>query len=277
MPETGLMRSAPHERLSLPQVTLCAVSSSNVSATISALEASLAQVSFGDAILFTHGDPRADHPEMDPGIRVVPIDRLDSSAAYSMFVLARVVDHIRTDHCLIVQWDGHVIDAARWRPEFLEYDYIGARWPQFDDGRDVGNGGFSLRSRRLMEACRAPEFETHHPEDIAICRTNRAALERQGMRFASGELADEFAAERAGSPASSFGYHGVFLMPRILGADGFWQIYRTLDERSSMRRDYPVLVRGLRDGADRRARTLRMLADLAADGMSRFIRRLEAK
>ena len=265
MPEPGLMRPAPQERLSLPQVTLCAVSSSNIPATIEALEASLAQISFGDAILFTHLDPRADHPDMHPGVRVVRIDRLGSSTAYSEFVLTGIVDHIRTGHCLIVQWDGHVIDAARWRAEFLEYDYIGARWPQFDDGRDVGNGGFSLRSRRLMEACRAPEFQPHHPEDLAICRTNGAWLEGQGMRFAPSWLADRFSAERAGDPEASFGYHGVFLMPRVLGADRFWRAYRTLDDRASLWRDFAKIVKALQGGPNSVLRSVRMTAKRLAD------------
>ena len=38
-------------------------------------------------------------------------------------------------------------------------DYIGAPWPHFRDGHNVGNGGFSLRSRRLLEACRELPFD----------------------------------------------------------------------------------------------------------------------
>lgn len=265
MSEPGLTHPAPRERLPLPQVTLCAISSSNVAATIQALEASLAQASFADAILFTDIDPRANHPDMHPDIRVVRIDRLESSAAYSRFVLTGMIEHIRASHCMIVQWDGHVIDAGRWRTEFLEYDYIGARWPQFDDGWNVGNGGFSLRSRRLMEACRVPEFDAHHPEDIAICRTNRPLLEGMGMLFAPAALADRFSAERAGDPGSSFGYHGVFLMPRVLGADEFWRIYRTLDERSSIGRDFMDIVKALQGGPNSALRSLRMTANRLTD------------
>ena len=270
-PSTGLMPPAPRNRLSLPQVTLCAVSSANVPATIRALETSLAHIAFADAILFTHADQPKDHLNRSAEIRLVEIERLNTSAAYSEFLLAQVADHVRTSHCLIVQWDGHVIDAARWRPEFLEYDYIGARWPQFADGRDVGNGGFSLRSRRLMAACQSPKFERHHPEDLAICHTNRALLDDQGMRFAPGALADAFAAERAGDPSSSFGYHGVFLMPRVLGAEAFWKVYRTLDERSSLRRDFGDLIRAMQGGPNSILRSLRMLGNHVADWVCRLI------
>lgn len=36
--------------------------------------------------------------------------------------------------------------------EFLEYDYIGAPWPKYQDDNNnhVGNGGFSLRSKKIM-------------------------------------------------------------------------------------------------------------------------------
>lgn len=64
-------------KLSLPQVTLCAASSVNVGATLRALEASLKQVDFASAKLFTDLPVQSDHP----AIIVVPIARLTSSEA----------------------------------------------------------------------------------------------------------------------------------------------------------------------------------------------------
>ena len=263
MAKDGLMPPPPHERLQLPSVTLCAVSSTNLTATVEAMRTSMQYVDFAEAVLCTH----AIDTTLDVGdaIQIVPIERLTSAKAYSHFMLTQLVDHIATDHCLVAQWDGHVIDPARWRAEFLDYDYIGASWPQFDDRHEVGNGGFSLRSRRLMEACRQDRFQAHHPEDVAICRTNRAVLEQQGMRFAPVELADAFAAERAGDPADSFGYHGVFLMPRVLGVERFWQIYCALDERSSLRPDFWQLLGAAKGGSRGTARALRMLFERICD------------
>lgn len=244
-----MISPAPSQRLELKDVTVCAAASTNVEATIRALEASIAQVRFARALLFTDIDPAQAGIAYSPDIAVVRIDPIRSSREYSEFLLQRLPDHIETDHCLIVQWDGHVIDAARWCDEFLDYDYIGASWPQFDDGHDVGNGGFSLRSLRLMRACRDPDFETHHPEDVAIARTNRNWLEGQGMRFAPSHLADLFAAERAGDPDVAFGYHGVFLMPSVLGAERFWRIYRSLDDRATVRHDFGRLLREVMAGS----------------------------
>lgn len=245
----------PASRLSLPQITLCAVSSVNVAATIRALETTLAQVDVAACKLFTDSLACPDHP----GITVVPIARITSSEAYSDFLLTRLVDHVETSHCLVIQWDGHVVDASRWRPDFLDYDYIGASWPQFSDGHDVGNGGFSLRSRRLMAACRNPGFKARHPEDIAIGRDNRVWLESRGMRFAPRELADMFSAERAGDISTSFGYHGAWLMPRAIGVEAFWNVYRDLDDRGTIRHDFAAILKQIGRGQGGLKRAARLI------------------
>ena len=53
---------------------------------------------------------------------------------------------------LLIQWDGYVVNPEAWDPAFLGCDYLGAKWYWHDDGMRVGNGGFSLRSRRLLDA-----------------------------------------------------------------------------------------------------------------------------
>lgn len=249
------------KRLELPQVTLIAVTSVNISATISALNESMARIGFGSAKLLTDRAP-AQLPE---GIEWVPIARLASAQGYSDFILDHLADHVATPHCLLVQWDGHVIDAGRWIPEFLDHDYVGASWPQFSDGHDVGNGGFSLRSRALLEACRATGFRPSHPEDLAIGRHNRNWLEAQGLRFAPRALADTFAAERAGNPSTSFGYHGVWQMPGILGRQKFWQIYLSLDERGSIRHDFYSLLRQVARGKGGAKRALHFIRNRIDD------------
>lgn len=250
--------SAP---LGLDQVTLCAVSSVNVPATVAAMKACMAEARFARCILFTDCSTLP----LEPGIDVVPIAPLRSSGAYSEFVLLSLADFISTSHCLLVQWDGYVLDAGKWRPEFLDYDYIGASWPQFTDGHDVGNGGFSLRSKRLMSLCRDRAMQISHPEDLAICRRNRTWLEARGMRFAPRHLADRFSAERASDPAATFGYHGVWHMPRLLGHDAFWDLYCSLDDRGTFKPDLYALVRSVARGPDGLARASRMVFDCVLD------------
>ncbi len=231
--------------LKLPTVTLCAAASVNVRATLAALSASLDQAAFADCLFFTDRDVSP----IDARIRVIPIERLGSSKAYSEFMLRGLVSHIDTPHCLVVQWDGFIIDAAQWDPAFLQYDYLGASWPQFGDGHDVGNGGFSLRSARLLAACLDPRFRGNHPEDVAICRINRPLLEQEyGIRFADRPTADRFAFERTVSADPTFGFHGIFNMIPALGKERFWEIYRSLDDRRTAATDYWLLMRQLGTG-----------------------------
>lgn len=257
--------SAITRRLHLPNVTLCAATSVNVAATIASLEASLAQVEFADCLLFTDADVRP----TDTAIKVVPIPRISSAKDYSQFLLRQLAHHIASTHCLVAQWDGHIMNPASWDPDFLKFDYIGASWPQFDDGLDVGNGGFSLRSRRLLEICARPDFVPVHPEDVSIGRINRRKLEALGIKFAPKEIADRFATERAGDTFKAFGFHGVWLMPKLLGPERFWRIYCSLDDRNTIRHDLADLLADLSRGPKGKRRAMKMFFDRVADAIKK--------
>ncbi|KMZ11835.1 hypothetical protein BHUM_03120 [Candidatus Burkholderia humilis] len=62
---------------------------------------------------------------------------------------------------------------------FREYDYIGARWLNGKESADVGNGGFSPRSGRLLEALADNRFEVdaNAYEDALIGDAWRPVLE----------------------------------------------------------------------------------------------------
>lgn len=255
-----------HSRIDLPQVTLCAATSINLKATIQALEASLRGARFASCLLFTDRIVQLDNPE----IELINIPSLLSVEDYSKFVLSKLADYIQTSHCLISQWDGHLLDPLQWDPVFLDYDYVGASWPQFDDGHDVGNGGFSLRSRRLLVGCQSLSLNPAEAEDIAIGRTHRAMLEQSGMRFAPREVADRFSAERAGDPMHCFGFHGAWHMPRVVGGDSFWEIYRSLDDRSTIWHDFGSLLRQVIRVTGGSRRALQMILDRLADALKTF-------
>ncbi|BEV01856.1 DUF5672 family protein [Novosphingobium olei] len=247
--------------MKLADVTLCAAASVNVEATVAAIVRTLQQVACARAVLFT--DAEISLPD---GIERIAIGPLRSAASYSRFVVRDLADWIDTSHCMIVQWDGFVLNPAAWDPRFLECDYIGAPWPQFGDGHDVGNGGFSIRSRRLMLACRDPDFvDAGEAEDVAIARTNRAMLEqRHGITFADRSLASHFSHERTGQGQATFGFHGVFNLPGAVGIDGFWDIYRSLDHKGTIRVDFWPLLRKVAQGPAGFRRAARMIADRLA-------------
>jgi hypothetical protein len=145
------------------------------------------------------------------GIDCEVVPAITSREAYSRFVMKELAGHVGTDFVLLVQWDGFVVNAGAWSDDFLDYDYIGAKWVFYDDGHTVGNGGFSLRSRRLLEALRDPHIVPDEAEDVAICRTYRTHLEQaHGIRFAPEAVADRFAFEASYWTTPPFGFHGLF-------------------------------------------------------------------
>jgi len=231
----------PVEALKLPDVTLCAVSSVALPQTVRALTLSREQADFAETFLFTD-----DEGSVPASIDVRAIPCLQSIADYTAFMLTDLGRHIHTSHVLIVQWDGYVLDYRGWTPAFLDYDYVGAPWPQFSDGHEVGNGGFSLRSRRLLEACaeisdgRTPD----KAEDVLICRDYRPLLESDyGLRFAPRSLAERFSFERTARRGDEFGFHGIFNMPEVMGDDAFRAFYTGLPDGLLSRRSRAEIVR----------------------------------
>lgn len=218
--------AAPRSRPQLPEVTLVAITSVAVRATIDALVASMKQAEFGDVLLLTDQPPP---PDMDRSINWKCIDRLGSRMDYSQFMLRQLGEHITTSHALCIQWDGFALNGQAWDPRFLDYDYIGAVWPQFSDGHNVGNGGFSLRSSRLLKACRDLPFDQSEVEDILIGRCCRAMLEQRGIRFAPASLASQFAYERAAPTGCEFGFHGAYNLVRYLPRKQAWRLFASLE------------------------------------------------
>ena len=240
--------------LALPDVTLIAVTSVAVPQTIRAMSISLAHAQFGAAGFFSDRPLPADASDDIAWIEIKPIR---SRLSYSKFMLRDLRNHIATSHVLCVQWDGYVLHGGGWHPEFLDYDYIGAPWPHFADGHSVGNGGFSLRSRRLLDACYALRIE-ETPEDVAICRIHRTTLERDfAIRFAPESLARRFAFERYAPTGCEFGFHGAFNLAQLTDADTFGLLIDELEPGILNRREHRELLRAaLRRGRLTLARTL---------------------
>lgn len=167
--------------------------------------------------------------EADVGVPVVthlipPIDAETFAERIGVLCFDTIPSAVDTDFALYVQSDGFALNKKAWTDEFLEYDYIGAPWPfHLDDLGSVGNGGFSLRSRKLHDALvdmRAPVAMLNSAfEDTLICRTFRRALEENyGIKFAPVDLATRFSIEVPDYNyatykwiGKSFGFHGKYI------------------------------------------------------------------
>lgn len=193
-------------------ITLVAVDCDYPQLAADALARSAALLPVARVLLLTDVDIKRD------GIEVVPIASIRSRAEYSQFMVKALGAYIATDYALVVQWDSFVIDGDAWADEFWNYDYIGAKWPHERGDFRVGNGSFSLRSKRLLDALTNPEIalKQDENEDIAICVRHRQLLEtRYGIAFADERVADRFAFAVARPVGRTLGFCGVF---------NFWQV-----------------------------------------------------
>ena len=199
----------------LNTVTLSCVDTVNHALALRALERSQRDLRFARALFLSDRIP--DGTPVPAGIEWERIAPLQSRDDYSRFVLKSLLRHVETQHVLLIQWDGYVVNPDAFDPAFLECDYIGATWFWFHDGMRVGNGGFSLRSRKLLEALRDERIQLAEAEDITIGRAFRPLLERDyGIRYASEALADRFAFEAAYPTGMPFGFHGLYNFCRVV-------------------------------------------------------------
>lgn len=195
------------KKLSLPNMTLVAMTSVFVRETIKAMEYSMRGIDFGDAVLITHKKPR----HLPKNITYKHIDILDNIDRFNYETVYHMGDYIDTEFALLVHYDGFVVNPDMWRDEFLEYDYIGSPWPLPQEGdtttyRDIyGNlcrvgNSVSIRSKRLMDFPAKADIpwvgeKGYYNEDGFICCKIRHLLEAEGMRIAPLEVAKYFGHE----------------------------------------------------------------------------------
>jgi hypothetical protein len=199
--------------LELPTVTLCCVDTKNHALAVRSIARSCRNIRFARAVLFTDALPAS--VELPRGVEMQSIDSLHSRHDYSRFIIKKLFEYVTTDHVLVTQWDGYATNPEVWDPAFLDCDYIGAPWTSELNDRNVGNGGFSLRSRRLLKALQDPHIDIVLNEDQEICGRSRELLEREyRIRFGASALARRFSFEMDRSYVAkvgpTFGFHGLF-------------------------------------------------------------------
>lgn len=157
----------------------------------------------------------------DDSLEIVQIQDLigkKSGYSYSYFCLKELPKYINTEFCLVVQHDGFIINPDVWTEEFMYYDYVGAPWPDNYVNR-VGNGGFSLRSKKFLDACIEifKDVEINEHEDLLACVHYYDKMKEFGVKFAPPDLAAKFSLEHwteyhlnNNKTFPTFGFHGTF-------------------------------------------------------------------
>lgn len=176
--------------IKLPQVTLIALGTKNIEGMYNALEQSQKGIEWGAVKLIT-------------AIQCNTIDEWNHA------IIFRLREFVDTNYCMLVHPDGFVVNPESWRPEFLDYDYIGAPWPMPTDNYSyrtpdgeivrVGNS-VSIRSKRILNMPYEMEFAWrtyfgNTNEDGFLTCHNRRLLQQFGCRFAPIEVAKYFSRE----------------------------------------------------------------------------------
>lgn len=176
--------------LKLPNVTLIAVTSRDIEGHYNALEQSSKYIEWGAVKLITE----------------MKFNNIDDWNKAIVFELRRFVE---TDFCMLVHADGFVVNPDSWKPEFLNYDYIGAPWPlptddysyRTPDGEIVRVGNsVSIRSKKILNLPFNLEFAWRSyfgntNEDGFLTCHNRRLLQHFGCKFAPIEVAKYFSRE----------------------------------------------------------------------------------
>lgn len=190
---------------------LVAISTNKVKETVKALKYSAKELEFNKIIFFTN-EPNFDDFEC------IKIPSLKDVIQYNNIVLG-LNKYIDSEHALIIQHDGHIVNPNMWSNEFLKYDYIGAPWPDDVEWNKrwnnyppemsktiiknlsinrIGNGGFSLRSKKFLEYADSFEkdFLKHGvPEDIFLNVLNFELSIDKTIKYPNVETAMKFSYE----------------------------------------------------------------------------------
>lgn len=224
-------------KLDLSRITCFAIDNTDrIDNTIKSIYTCMDAASFGEVKLVTTKDyveKYKDELGQDGIIVEEQVNPLTNIDEYNEYIIYHMYKHVNMEFALIVQDHAFILNPDAWTDEFLDYDYIGAPWPYrdrayvtpFDEHVRVGNGGFSLRSKKLMEVPTKVDVPFHVAnnsdfyrmfgcvntnEDGNICVHNKHIFEEQGCKIAPLELAKYFSYE---SPVPEnqgilpFGYH----------------------------------------------------------------------
>lgn len=179
--------------------------------------------------------------ELSKSYDLIDIGDQFSYADYSFFLIKNLNQYIDTTHVLVTQYDGFGVNSEYWKEEYFDYDFIGpptsfTHPPMKTILKDcnivktgwfVGGGGFSLRSKKLLNALQDPKIHSGFynystnsywcSEDVTICIIYKEYLEKEhGIKFAPVELAIDFSAEYLTGYDACLGFHGFENIPFFL-------------------------------------------------------------
>lgn len=204
--------------LNLSNVILVAFGSKKIEETIKAIQHCQKLATFYESIYLT------DFNIQEQNIRHIKTRNIPSLRDYQEFIVKESPDLILSNinknfngHFLCINWDGFIVNPNAWSPTFLEYDYIGAPWPEYN--YKVGNGGFCLKSIKfiLLQQKICKNYNVQANEDIELCINLRKQFEDYNCKYAPTEIGFKFSTEIGEyDKYNSFGFHDFRHQPQFL-------------------------------------------------------------
>lgn len=199
-------------KINLYKVTLLIIDCVNVSRAEKAIDICKYYADFGDIKFLSSLETTNTHH--------IKIEHINSRKEYSKFLLKKAINFVDTDYMLIIQYDGYILNPHAWTETFYKCDYIGSvintknsYWK--DKKIIVGNGGFSLRSSKLMEyisiTCNISDPNTAM-EDWYICNYRYSDILQQNFYIPNDNhtLVNSFSIEGVKNKwVDSFGFHNT--------------------------------------------------------------------
>jgi hypothetical protein len=216
--------------MNLSQITLVAITDENkYKDTIKAVDFSCKDIDFGDINIISNVEQSTNK------YKHIKNELVNDLVGYNNICIHGLSELINTEFCLIIQWDGFIINPNLWTNDFLNYDYIGAPWDHASSKNRVGNGGFSLRSKKFLDISNTLDYNPHEcewiydwqknyrdikPEDWFLCYESYEYMINHNIKFPSPKIASTFAIEyplpchpfikEDINTYNSFGFHGHF-------------------------------------------------------------------
>jgi len=208
--------------LILKNIDAIVIDSKNYFEALRAINVSKKQIEFGNIFFFTDVDKDFfDGFDIDK-INFIKIQKINNLNDYNNFCL-RIANYSDNDFAMIIHHDGFVMNTDIWSNNFLDYDYIGAPWPlnlqmQWGVPNRVGNGGFSLRSKKLLNLINRFESTYGMHEDMFISNGIKDIALSEGIKYCDPTTAMKFSFELSChdldatefNPNKHFGFHGQY-------------------------------------------------------------------
>jgi len=191
-------------KIKIPDVTLLAISSTEEEGSIKSLVKCCEQIEFGDVKFVSHKKPES----MPDFITWEYCPEIKSYREFDQYVFPYMGEHVQTSHMLMVQTHAYILHPELWDDNWLVYDFIGAPWqerPEFisvstGEMVRVGNGGFSLRSKKLLDLPLKLNLPVvidrgYSSDDGLINSYYRKIFLDNGIKYPSVDVAAKFAFE----------------------------------------------------------------------------------